>query len=189
MVGCASTTERSAETPGSLGFFRETPSSSPFIQPWTQSSANSCEMSEDAREQILKIAAPENYPNTRYRKRPRSFPKETDCSHFVHHVYSSAGFPYGYQSSRSFSRAEEFQPVPARDAKPGDIVLFRNHMGILSSNYRIISATRQKKSIQELEAHAFPRLEKTDQVFRYKCPQEILGQITNSPATKQGKTP
>ncbi len=183
MAGCASTSHRHPGTPESIGMLEK-----PSI-PWIYSSATSCEMSEEIRQHILKIADPENYPNTRYRKRPRSFPKETDCSHFVHHVYSSAGLPYGYQSSRNFSRAVEFQSIPPRDAQPGDIVLFRNHMGILSNTYRIISATRQKRSIQELEAHAFPRLKKTDQVFRYKCPQQFLGQSPKVEAASPGEIP
>lgn len=175
MVGCASTTSQSPKTPLEPGVWGSVP------LPWTKSSSQTCEMSEEARDQILRIADPENYPNTRYRKRPRSFPKETDCSHFVHQVYSMAGFPYQYQSSRHFSRAEEFEPIPVREAKPGDLVLFRNHIGILSKNYQIISATRQRRSIQELEVHAFPRLKKSAQVFRYRCPEETLGNLPSKP--------
>src|ERR1700733_3971903 len=53
-----------------------------------------------------------------------------DCSHLVHDVYTSAGYPYPYARSvdlytgtRSFVRVAKPQP--------GDLVVWRGHVGIV----------------------------------------------------------
>ncbi len=130
------------------------------------------QFSEAHSAKILELADPANYPHTRYRKRPRQFPKETDCSHYVHQVFAQAGFPYRYRSTKDFAQAEEFLAISPRHAQPGDIVLYKNHMGILSRNFSVISATKQRPAIRELAAEAFRLGKQSFQVYRYRCPME-----------------
>jgi hypothetical protein len=55
---------------------------------------------------------------------------ESDCSHFVHAIYDRAGFPYDYVSSSSlYAGSKEFQRV--EHAQPGDLVVWRGHVGIV----------------------------------------------------------
>jgi hypothetical protein len=134
---------------------------------------NSCEITTEDRKKLLSLANPTNYPLTRYRKRPRSFPKETDCSHFVHTIYNEAGFPYRFRSSKDFAKAEEFTAISPRNALPGDIVLYRGHIGIVSESFRVISATKNRRSIQELDAHVFTLTKNEKTVFRYRCKNSL----------------
>ncbi len=128
--------------------------------------------SETHSAKVLNLADPTNFPHTRYRKRPRKFPKETDCSHFVHQIFGQAGYPYRYRSTKDFAEAEEFVAISPRDAQPGDVVLYKNHMGILSKNFSVISATRQRPAIRELAASAFRLGKQSYRVYRYRCPME-----------------
>lgn len=53
-----------------------------------------------------------------------------DCSHLVHKLYEQAGHPYPYASSLDLYRgAGPFLPV--RYAHPGDLVVWRGHVGIV----------------------------------------------------------
>ena len=53
-----------------------------------------------------------------------------DCSHLVHAIYEKAGFPYAYASSRDlYAGVEGFQRVD--QPEPGDLVVWRGHMGIV----------------------------------------------------------
>src|SRR5581483_518755 len=53
-----------------------------------------------------------------------------DCSHLVHQVYSDAGFPYAYASSRDLYRGiDGFEPVTS--PQPGDLIAWRSHSGIV----------------------------------------------------------
>jgi hypothetical protein len=62
---------------------------------------------------------------TRGRSRSR-----LDCSHLVHVVYESAGFPYSYASSSDlYAGADDFQPVTRPQA--GDLVVWPGHVGIV----------------------------------------------------------
>jgi hypothetical protein len=55
---------------------------------------------------------------------------ETDCSHLVHDVYTRAGFPYDYVSSRElYIGNTNFTRVRAPQA--GDLVVWRGHVGIV----------------------------------------------------------
>jgi cell wall-associated NlpC family hydrolase len=130
------------------------------------------EFAETYSTKILTLADPANFPHTRYRKRPRQFPKETDCSHFVHQIFAQAGLPYRYRSTKEFAQAEEFIAISPRFAQPGDVVLYKSHMGILSQNFSVISATRQKPAVRELAAEAFRLGKQSFRVYRYRCPME-----------------
>lgn len=53
-----------------------------------------------------------------------------DCSHMVHAIYEKAGFPYTYASSRDlYAGVEGFQRV--NQPEPGDLIVWRGHMGIV----------------------------------------------------------
>jgi NlpC/P60 family len=53
-----------------------------------------------------------------------------DCSHLVHAIYLRAGFPYTYvRSSDLYAGTDEFQRVT--DLQPGDLVVWRGHVGIV----------------------------------------------------------
>jgi cell wall-associated NlpC family hydrolase len=55
---------------------------------------------------------------------------ESDCSHLVHTIYESAGFPYAYAPSDDlYSGVAGFQRVKA--PRPGDLVVWRGHVGIV----------------------------------------------------------
>ena len=55
-----------------------------------------------------------------------------DCSHLVHQIYSDAGFPYPYASSRDLYRGiDEFARVTS--PQPGDLITWRGHSGIVVS--------------------------------------------------------
>ncbi len=53
-----------------------------------------------------------------------------DCSHFVHGLYQSAGFPYGYASSSElYAGIAEFRRVASPQA--GDLAVWPGHAGIV----------------------------------------------------------
>lgn len=55
---------------------------------------------------------------------------EPDCSHLVHAIYESAGFPYAYApSSDIYAGIEGFQQV--KQPEPGDLIVWRGHAGIV----------------------------------------------------------
>jgi cell wall-associated NlpC family hydrolase len=55
---------------------------------------------------------------------------ESDCSHLVHAIYDSAGFPYAYApSSDLYAGVEGFQRV--KQPEPGDLIVWRGHAGIV----------------------------------------------------------
>jgi hypothetical protein len=55
---------------------------------------------------------------------------EPDCSHLVHAIYESAGFPYAYApSSDLYAGVDGFQRVKLPE--PGDLIVWRGHAGIV----------------------------------------------------------
>ncbi len=55
---------------------------------------------------------------------------ESDCSHLVHAIYETAGFPYAYAPSDDlYVGIASFQRVKA--PLPGDLVVWRGHVGIV----------------------------------------------------------
>lgn len=140
--------------------------------------ARGCEpLSGDDRLALLQIADPQNYPSTRYRRGPssaRSIEQETDCSHFVHEIYQRAGLSYNFRPTDAMAEATEFEKVPDEEARPGDILLLRGHMGILDEEGKLISATRTrhrktKTSITRYDLKNFRRLRGRRYVLRYRC--------------------
>jgi hypothetical protein len=55
---------------------------------------------------------------------------EPDCSHLVHAIYESAGFPYAYApSSDLYAGVDGFQRVKLPES--GDLIVWRGHAGIV----------------------------------------------------------
>lgn len=55
---------------------------------------------------------------------------ERDCSHLVHAIYDTAGFPYDYAPSDDlYAGVGRFQRVKKPQA--GDLVVWRGHVGIV----------------------------------------------------------
>jgi cell wall-associated NlpC family hydrolase len=129
------------------------------------------------RQRVLAIADPDNFPHTRYRKGPnphRGIEKETDCSHFVHEVYRRAGLPYHFRPTADLGNAREFDLLPEKDARPGDLMLFRGHVGIVDDEGKIISALNnhrhRKTSIHAIDRRYFRTFRGQRYVLRYRCP-------------------
>ena len=60
----------------------------------------------------------------------RSRNSDTDCSHLVHAIYDEAGFTYSYAPSADlYAGVEGFQRV--KNPEPGDLVVWRGHVGIV----------------------------------------------------------
>ncbi len=128
------------------------------------------------RARLLVAADPGNFPRTRYRQGPRApVERETDCSHFVHEIYRRAGLPYDFRSSRNLHTAPEFEVLPEEEARPGDVMVFRGHVGIVDENGQIISATRTRKrslasSITRQDRKNFHKPRGGERyVLRYRC--------------------
>lgn len=106
---------------------------------------NCHELTDQDRESILKLADPANFSKSRYESPPdssRPIEAETDCSRFTQQIYERAGMDYLYFSTSTFQCLSVFNEVDQTAGKPGDLVLFNGHIGILSKSGRIISATR-----------------------------------------------
>jgi NlpC/P60 family protein len=55
---------------------------------------------------------------------------EPDCSHLVHAIYEKAGFEYAYAPSPDlYAGVDGFQRV--KEPNPGDLVVWRGHVGIV----------------------------------------------------------
>lgn len=129
------------------------------------------------RGRILEEADPLNFPSTRYRRGPSSqkdIENETDCSRFVHEVYKRAGLPFGFQPTAHLGDASEFDILPEKQALPGDLMLFKGHVGIVDDNGKIISALRtrhrkRKSSIASIDRKNFRSFRGKRYILRYRC--------------------
>lgn len=153
-------------------------------------------LTSEERERLLEIADPENFPATRYREGPRTergIEKETDCSHFVHEVYRRAGLPYGFRPTAQLGNAREFDLLPEKDARPGDLMLFRGHVGIVGKDGKIISAltTRcrkhRKSSIASVDSRYFKTFHGQRYVLRYRCAPGEETVASRAPASEKKK--
>jgi hypothetical protein len=106
---------------------------------------NCKEMTDYDRDRILEIADPVNFSKTRYQSPPSkdaTIEEETDCSHFVQEIYNRAGFKFTYSPTSTFNCLQVFQETEnSKEVKPGDLVLFYDHIGIFTKDGRVISAT------------------------------------------------
>lgn len=141
--------------------------SNPSCQPLTRAQ----------REELLSLANPDHFLGVRYRKGGRDLATATDCSHFVHQIYARAGLPYGFRPTRELRNAPEFELLPESEALPGDLMLFRGHVGIVDQDGWIISATRirsrsQPSTITRQPREVFPGFRGRRYVLRYRCQPE-----------------
>jgi hypothetical protein len=87
-------------------------------------------------------------------------------------VYKRAGFSFRFRTSRALKDAPEFELIPESRALPGDLMLFRGHVGIIDENGYIISATRSRgrhSSITRLRKDLFRPSRLSRPVLRYRC--------------------
>jgi hypothetical protein len=57
--------------------------------------------------------------------------RKPDCSHLVHQIYDSAGFPYPYASSFDlYDGIDNFRRIST--PRPGDLIVWRGHVGIVT---------------------------------------------------------
>lgn len=134
-------------------------------------------LSSEDRARILSFADPANFPATRYRRGPSSskgIERETDCSHFVHEIYRRAGLTYGFAPTARLADIPQFDVLPEKDARPGDLMLFRGHVGIVDRKGKIISALRtrhrrRKTSIAAIDRKHFRSFRGKRYVLRYRC--------------------
>jgi hypothetical protein len=85
-------------------------------------------------------------------------PVRQDCSHFVHAIYESAGFPYGYENSVSLYRGtSDFQRVSR--PQPGDLIVWRGHMGIVVNpvQHSFFSSLRTGFGVEKYDSHYWRR--------------------------------
>jgi cell wall-associated NlpC family hydrolase len=68
--------------------------------------------------------------NLPYRMGGNSFSKGIDCSHFVWRVFKEAGYDVPYRSSSALAKSVKRVKNPI----PGDLVLYRGHVGIYVGN-------------------------------------------------------
>jgi cell wall-associated NlpC family hydrolase len=54
-----------------------------------------------------------------------------DCSGFVCHVMIESGYRIDYESTGGLSNSKAFSDVATNEARPGDIILFSGHVGIV----------------------------------------------------------
>ncbi len=102
------------------------------------------QMKDDMREKILTLSDPTNFLKTRYASPPNAgatIEDETDCTHFVQEIYKRAGFPFHYSPSGTFACLQVFKEIKEDEAKAGDIVLYKGHVGILNKDGMLISST------------------------------------------------
>lgn len=110
----------------------------------TQGSGRCEALTTADRKEILRLAQPQNFPKARYKKRwndARPIEQETDCSKFVHEIYRRAGLPFPRANTHELRYSRHFREVPERFARPGDLVVFPKHVGILANDGQVISAT------------------------------------------------
>jgi cell wall-associated NlpC family hydrolase len=90
-----------------------------------------------------------------------------DCSHLVHAVYVRSGFPYTYvRSSDLYAGTDEFQRV--QDPQPGDLVVWRGHVGIVVHPAQLIFFSTMRSGFG-IDSYAAPYWKAQGQTrfFRY----------------------
>lgn len=162
--------------------------SSPMPQIRVTKHSSQCRpLSLRERLKILALASPKNFPKAKYRMGPRApanIERETDCSRFVHEIYRRAGLPYHFRSTADLSQAPEFDVLEEDEAKPGDLMLFRGHVGLVDKDGKIISATKvrskkQKSTITRLERENFKGFKGRRFVLRYRCQPSARSMASN----------
>lgn len=117
----------------------------------------------ETRKKIVALADPALHQRVGYKKGSSlAYQNSTDCSKFVHEIYSRAKLPYHYRSTRDLKDAPEFEVISEEEALPGDLLLFRGHVGILDFDGKVISATRPHRQLASGKPTAITRQERTN---------------------------
>ena len=154
------------------------------------------EMKEEDRIRILNLAKPSNFPNTRYGtpEEPNTPIEDiTDCSHFTQQIYHRAGFDYPYAPTIDIDCLSVLEAKPIESGKPGDLVLYPGHIGILAEDGQVISATRggpsnrstfspnDPKFLPSITSYPMEDLGRPEKVFSWRCPTEDISRSTVLP--------
>lgn len=108
--------------------------------------AKNCHVPTDNdREKIVEAADPKNFPQTRYASPPAKgapIQQETDCSHFTQEIYRRAGLEFPYTPTSLMGCLSNFEEIAQENLQAGDLVLFKGHIGIMTKDGKVISATK-----------------------------------------------
>ncbi|MBI5122219.1 MAG: hypothetical protein HZA67_14545, partial [Rhodospirillales bacterium] len=94
-----------------------------------------------------------------------------DCSGSIHAIYKEAGLGYKYKSSSEFAGAARrgeipFKEVPAKDSKPGDIVLWPGkHMTLNQGSGMGLGARRRGEVFGSVPISSFTRDLKQEPIY------------------------
>lgn len=112
-----------------------------------------------------------------------------DCSHLVHTLYAQAGYSYPYTSSVDLYRGTG-QFLRVRSAQPGDLVVWRGHVGIVLNprEHLFFSSVTGGARIQDYRS-AYWRTRGFPRFYRYltKSPlkgSEGVSEAANSPSNR-----
>ena len=145
---------------------------------------NCHDITDKDRDVIIQAASPSHFPRAMYRSPPdfkKSIETETDCSRFVQQIYERANKQYSYSSTSTFECLSVFQEVSSEDGKPGDMVLYKGHVGVLSKKGYVISATRggvnEKSKLNPNEPGFIPSITELPinefgkyKIMKWRCP-------------------
>lgn len=127
-------------------------------------------LSDEDRKAILEAADLGRFSKTRYRSPPNNGTRpeeETDCSHFVNEIYGRANFAFQYSPTSTIGCLSVFKEAGEANAKPGDLVLYLGHVGILDDQGMVISATRGgpgRRSMRDQAGHG------KSKIICWSCP-------------------
>ncbi|HVH73227.1 MAG TPA: NlpC/P60 family protein [Candidatus Dormibacteraeota bacterium] len=109
-----------------------------------------------------------------------------DCSHLVHTLYQQAGYPYPYASSLDLYRGTS-QFLRVRHAHPGDLVVWRGHVGIVINprEHSFFSTTRSGVRVQNYRS-AYWRARGYPHFFRYLTKVSLKASSSTAEAANPG---
>jgi hypothetical protein len=109
-----------------------------------------------------------------------------DCSHFVHELYGSAGFPYEYASSSDlYAGIDEFRRVAS--PQPGDLAVWPGHAGIVvnPAQHSFFSALSSGHGVESYDSPYWKRRGRP-RFYRYvkPVPRDVLSASIRTPSLK-----
>jgi hypothetical protein len=110
----------------------------------------------------------------------------SDCSHFVHELYRSAGFPYEYASSSDlYAGIDEFRRVAS--PQPGDLAVWPGHAGIVvnPAQHSFFSALSSGHGVESYDSPYWKRRGRP-RFYRYvkPVPRDVLSASTRTASLK-----
>lgn len=107
-----------------------------------------------------------------------------DCSHLVHHLYGQAGYAYPYANSLDlYSGTGQFFRV--RTPQPGDLVVWRGHVGIVvdPKEHSFFSSVTSGTQVQNYRS-AYWRARGYPRFFRYLTKSPLKGGGTSEASNR-----